>query len=112
MPDAVADYLSSLRRLAELDVSLVLLGHGQPFIDAHGQAAELIAHHQRRLARLEDLLQLSGPLGTAVLSEQLLSAARQPAERLLAEMETYAHLEYLRLRGRVSLGLENLWRAA
>ncbi|MHB8695035.1 MAG: MBL fold metallo-hydrolase, partial [Solirubrobacteraceae bacterium] len=31
MPDAVADYLSSLRRVAELDVSLVLPGHGEPF---------------------------------------------------------------------------------
>jgi glyoxylase-like metal-dependent hydrolase (beta-lactamase superfamily II) len=111
MPDAVADYLDSLRRVGELDVRLVLPAHGEPFTDAAGRAAELIAHHQRRLAQLEGLLQAGGPTGTARLAEGLFSGLQEPTERLLAEMETYAHLEHLRLRGRVSLASGDTWTA-
>jgi glyoxylase-like metal-dependent hydrolase (beta-lactamase superfamily II) len=111
MPDAVADYLDSLRRVSELDVRLVLPAHGEPFTDAPGRAAELIAHHQRRLSQLESLLQTGGPAGTARLAERLFNGVEAPADRLLAEMETYAHLEHLRLRGRVSLGRGDTWTA-
>jgi glyoxylase-like metal-dependent hydrolase (beta-lactamase superfamily II) len=111
MPDAVADYLDSLRRVGEMDVSLVLPAHGEPFTDAPARAAELIAHHQRRLARLEGLLQTGGPAGTAHLAERLFNGVEGPAETLLAQMETYAHLEHLRLRGRVSLAGGDTWTA-
>jgi glyoxylase-like metal-dependent hydrolase (beta-lactamase superfamily II) len=111
MPDAVADYLESLRRVSELDVQLVLPAHGEPFTDAAGRAAELIAHHQRRLAQLEGLLQRDGPAGTERLAEGLFRGLQEPIDRLLAEMETYAHLEHLRLRGRVSLGSGDTWTA-
>jgi glyoxylase-like metal-dependent hydrolase (beta-lactamase superfamily II) len=112
MPDAVADYLGSLARVAALDISLVLPAHGEPFADAAGRAAELIAHHERRLERLEDLLAGDGPAGTAQLAEQLFKRAEHPADRLLAEMETYAHLEHLRLQGRVRLAETGTWRLA
>jgi glyoxylase-like metal-dependent hydrolase (beta-lactamase superfamily II) len=112
MPDAVADYLSSLRRVAALEIALVLPAHGEPFTDAPGRAAELIAHHERRLTRLEDMLSGGGPAHTADLAERLFSDVAHPADRLLAEMETYAHLEYLRLRGRVCLAGSDKWHAA
>ena len=112
MPDAVADYLESLRRVGELEVRLALPAHGEPFTDASGRAAELISHHERRLARLEGILHAGGPAGTSELSEQLFSSVDGPAERLMAEMETYAHLEHLRLRGRVALAADDLWSLA
>lgn len=112
MPDAVADYLASLRRVAELDVSLVLPGHGEPFADAAGRAGELIAHHERRLTKLEDLLAGGGPSGVAQLAMRLFRGVDHPGDKLLAEMETYAHLEHLRLRGRVELAGTDTWRLA
>jgi glyoxylase-like metal-dependent hydrolase (beta-lactamase superfamily II) len=112
MPDAVADYLGALRRVASLDVRLVLPSHGEPFTDAAARAAELIYHHERRLARLEELLCDDGPADTARLAHALFKDAGTPAHRLLAEMETYAHLEHLRLRGRVSLSAVNMWAVA
>jgi glyoxylase-like metal-dependent hydrolase (beta-lactamase superfamily II) len=112
MPDAVADYLASLRRVAALDVSLVLPAHGEPFEDAAGRANDLIAHHERRLARLEGLLAGAGQADTSELAERLFRDIGHPADRLLAEMETYAHLEHLRLRGRVVLAGTGTWRLA
>jgi glyoxylase-like metal-dependent hydrolase (beta-lactamase superfamily II) len=112
MPDAVADYLGGLRRVASLDVRLVLPSHGEPFTDAAGRAAELIYHHERRLARLEGLLCVGGPADTARLAKALFKDVNTPAHKLLAEMETYAHLEHLRRRGRVSLSGVNVWAAA
>jgi glyoxylase-like metal-dependent hydrolase (beta-lactamase superfamily II) len=111
MPDAVADYLSALRRVAALAVRLVLPSHGEPFTDAAGRAAELIHHHERRLAQLEGLLCVGGPADTTRLAEDLFRDVDTPADKLLAEMETYAHLEHLRLRGRISLSGLNLWAA-
>jgi len=112
MPDAVADYLASLRRVAAMDIALVLPSHGDPFRDAAGRAAALIAHHERRLARLEEVLRADGPAGVGQLSRRLFRVIPDdPVERLMAEMETYAHLEYLRLRDRVALG-EDVWRLA
>jgi glyoxylase-like metal-dependent hydrolase (beta-lactamase superfamily II) len=112
MPDAVADYLDALRRVGAMGINLVLPAHGEPFTDGRGRAAELIAHHERRLARLEALLDTGGPAGTARLSEQLFNSVEEPAEKLMAEMETYAHLEHLRLRGRVALADDDLWSLA
>jgi glyoxylase-like metal-dependent hydrolase (beta-lactamase superfamily II) len=112
MPDAVADYLSSLRRVAALDIRLVLPAHGEPFTDAIGRAAELIEHHERRLARLEALLSAEGPADTTRLAEGLFSDIESPTDQLLAEMETYAHLEHLRLRGKVSLTVPGVWATA
>jgi glyoxylase-like metal-dependent hydrolase (beta-lactamase superfamily II) len=112
MPDAVADYLSSLRRVAALDIGLVLPAHGEPFADATGRALELIEHHERRLAQLEGLLSAGGPADTTRLAAGLFSDIESPTDQLLAEMETYAHLEHLRLRGRVSLAGRGVWAAA
>jgi glyoxylase-like metal-dependent hydrolase (beta-lactamase superfamily II) len=110
MPDAVADYLASLRRVAALEVSLVLPGHGEPFRDAAARAHDLIAHHERRLTTLESLLAHAGQADTSELAERLFRHVGRPADRLLAEMETYAHLEHLRLRGRVVLADTGTWR--
>jgi glyoxylase-like metal-dependent hydrolase (beta-lactamase superfamily II) len=110
MQDAVADYLDSLDRISELDVSLVLPSHGEPYTDSRGRATELIAHHRRRLERLEHAL-ADGPADTGALAAQLFrdTDTEAPADALLAQMETYAHLEHLRLRGRVALVEPGVW---
>src|SRR5216684_5827592 len=41
----LADYLNSLEKVADLPASIVLPGHGEPFIDLAGRTAEIIEHH-------------------------------------------------------------------
>lgn len=110
-PDALGDFLASLERVAALDVELVLPAHGEPYRDARGRAAELRAHHERRLGRLEEALG-HGPCTLGSLSEGIFGDLIDRSDRMLADMETYAHLEHLRLGGRAERTADGDWTRA
>ncbi len=109
--DAVAQFLSSLRRVAELPISVVLPAHGEPYPDARGRARELIEHHERRLAELAGRL---GADGAAVseLTEALFDQLSASEDRMLGNLETIAHLEHLRHRGLARPGDDGRWYPA
>ncbi len=76
-PDGVlADYLASLRRLAELSGVTVLPGHGDELADAGAAAEHYLAHRQQRLEQVR-----------AVLAELPEASARQVVERVYAEVD-------------------------
>lgn len=60
-PRSLVQYLNSLQRLAELDASHTLTGHGPPIEDHRGLVAERLAMHQRRLDRIVGFLADSRP---------------------------------------------------
>jgi glyoxylase-like metal-dependent hydrolase (beta-lactamase superfamily II) len=99
-PDALADFFAALRRVAALEgVTTVLPAHGLPFTDLAGRVEEIIEHHDERLTRLESIGAAVGPAGVRAYSRELF------AERSwgpMAESETYAHLEHLRILGRMA----------
>ncbi len=106
--DPLGDYLRSLRRVRDLDVALVLPGHGAPFHDLAGRVDALIAHHERRCAQMLDIL-ADGALTPYDLASRLpWRGAPDGWQRLdafprrLAVTETVAHLEYLRRRDRLT----------
>ncbi|UJA21666.1 MBL fold metallo-hydrolase [Thermoleophilia bacterium SCSIO 60948] len=109
--DALADFLSSLDRVRDLDVSLVLPSHGEPYRDAAGRAAELRIHHEQRLHQLEAVL-AAGPRPLGTLTEEIFGDLVTGEDRMLADMETYAHLEYLRVRDRVRRDESGTWARA
>lgn len=103
--DSLNRYVGSLDRLAGLDgVGLVLPAHGHPFAGLAGRVEEIKRHHDERL---EELLGISDELGwaTVVQLSQRLFAERSWGA--MAEDETYAHLEHLRLGGRAERREEN-----
>lgn len=55
-PRSLVDYLDSLQRLAELDASYTLAGHGPPIHDHRELVAERLTMHRRRLDRIADFL--------------------------------------------------------
>ncbi len=93
-PDPLSDYLASLERTSELDIRLVLPGHGEPFADAAGRCRELIAHHEDRLARTRALLRAE-PQSGYELSVALFGANLEAAARRFAVAETLSHAERL-----------------
>jgi glyoxylase-like metal-dependent hydrolase (beta-lactamase superfamily II) len=97
--DPLAQYLESLDRLAALPhVEIVLPAHGQPFGDLPGRTAEIKLHHAQRLDQLLQFCNI--PTWTTVvdLSHQLFAPRSWGS---MAEAETYAHLERLRVLGQV-----------
>ncbi len=54
--DELGDFLASLRKVRDYDIKLALPGHGEPFEKLADRVDELIAHHEARLAEMEDLV--------------------------------------------------------
>lgn len=97
--DALASYLGSLHRVAGLgQVSVVLPAHGDPFGDLVGRVAAIEAHHAQRLDRLCEIASGMGTGTVVAYSHELFRQARWGP---MAESETYAHLEHLRLTNRM-----------
>ncbi len=105
----LADYLDSLRLVAELQAELVLPGHGDPFTGLAERTAELLAHHQARLAEILELLERDRPRAQTAyeLTRRMRWAGQRTwddlgdFEQRLAVTEAIAHLEVLHARGHV-----------
>jgi hypothetical protein len=74
----------------------VLPAHGCPFTDLDGRVGDIHRHHHERLGRLKGYLAEAGEASVVALSQQLF---RPQVWGPMAESETYAHLEHLRLAG-------------
>ncbi|HEX2903393.1 MAG TPA: MBL fold metallo-hydrolase [Jatrophihabitans sp.] len=97
-PDGVlADYLTSLRRLARLDGVSVLPGHGPELADAGAAARNYLAHREQRLAQVQQVL-AGQPDASAA---DVVAGVYADVDRALwpaAELSVRAQLAYLRSR--------------
>jgi glyoxylase-like metal-dependent hydrolase (beta-lactamase superfamily II) len=94
--DPLTDFFRSLEKVGELDVDVVLPAHGLEFSDLSGRAGAIRHHHEDRLQKLRDA---SAELGWATVPQY--STYLFPPRSLgqMADSETYAHLEHLRITG-------------
>jgi glyoxylase-like metal-dependent hydrolase (beta-lactamase superfamily II) len=99
----LGDYLDSLRKVENLPARIVLPGHGEPFTDLAGRVGEIIQHHRNREEQILELLR-ARPQHAAEITRQMFPDRRiQSHEALrMAVAEILAHLEHLRLAGRVA----------
>ncbi len=96
--DPLALFFDSLNRVAKLDgVTVGLPAHGHPFTDFSGRVEAIKEHHDERLAELGAAsAEIGKPASVNELMQHLFS---ERAWGWMAESETYAHLEHLRLAG-------------
>lgn len=99
-PDPLGQFLDSLEKVARLDPSLVLPGHGRPFDEGAERARSIAAHHALRLRRCLEIVIRHGPTHALDIARLLFDRDLMFFEERLALAETLSHLEYLRLRGR------------
>jgi glyoxylase-like metal-dependent hydrolase (beta-lactamase superfamily II) len=94
--DPLKEFFHALERMAALpDVKVALPAHGHPFEDLAKRCMEIEEHHDGRLARLREA---SAELGRpATVHEMMQHLFSERAWGSMAESETYAHLEHLRL---------------
>jgi glyoxylase-like metal-dependent hydrolase (beta-lactamase superfamily II) len=96
--DPLADFVTSLDKVDDLvGVEVVLPAHGQPFTDLSGRVAAIKRHHHERL---DQVAGISLDLGEADVGAFMRRLFSERAWGNMAESETYAHLEHLRLAGR------------
>jgi glyoxylase-like metal-dependent hydrolase (beta-lactamase superfamily II) len=98
--DPLASYLANLDKVAALEgVTRVLPAHGHPFDDLAGRCQAIKDHHATRLQMLADAGDAVGWAGVTRWSEELfIERSRGP----MADSETAAHLEHLRLTDRAA----------
>jgi len=98
-PPALARYLDSVRRTAELDLAELLPGHGPPIHDHRRLVSELIAFHERRkelmLAELGHVPKTAHALACSLWGETALQQV------YLTLSEVLGHLDLLVAEGRV-----------
>jgi len=97
-PDPLASFFYSLDRVAEIQgIELVLPAHGHPFDDLVGRTRAIKRHHEQRLERVREISREFGRAETVRAFSERLFHPRSWGP--MAESETYAHLEHLRMAG-------------
>jgi glyoxylase-like metal-dependent hydrolase (beta-lactamase superfamily II) len=103
--DSLADFFAGLRRVAAMEgVKTVLPAHGLPFEDLPKRTDEIIQHHHERL---DSLLDIAAELGEANVRAYSHKLFKERSWGPMAESETYAHLEHLRLLNKVQLSTDS-----
>ncbi len=96
-PDPLASFFYSLDRVAEISgVKHVLPAHGHPFDDLRARTEAIKRHHHERLDRVRAISRELGPATVEQFSQKLFAPRNWGG---MAESETYAHLEHLRIAG-------------
>jgi glyoxylase-like metal-dependent hydrolase (beta-lactamase superfamily II) len=92
-------YLSSIARVRELPVELVLPGHGRPFGQHRKVIDALLGFYAQRQGRIREML-AAAPRTAWELAQGLFPQAR-PADAFLTMSETIANLEVMEGKGEV-----------
>jgi glyoxylase-like metal-dependent hydrolase (beta-lactamase superfamily II) len=93
-------YVASALRMRELELDLVLPGHGPPFTGHRAIIDALLGFYAQRQARLRELLD-GGPMSAHELARAIFPRART-GDLFLTISETIANLEAMEARGEVS----------
>jgi glyoxylase-like metal-dependent hydrolase (beta-lactamase superfamily II) len=95
--DPLKLFKGSLDRVAALEnVTTVLPAHGHPFNDLKARTEAIKAHHDERCEKLREIAKSLGPSSVTEFSHHLFRKERWGG---MAESETYAHLEHMRMMG-------------
>jgi glyoxylase-like metal-dependent hydrolase (beta-lactamase superfamily II) len=106
------EYLTSLDKVYDLDVELVLPGHRSMFRSQKERIRELKQHHQARLTEVVSILKGGNQNAFQVASQMTWDIGYKswglfpPAQKLFAFGEALAHLKYLEEEGEVVSGME------
>lgn len=108
-PLALSDFLTSLARVRNLDVDVVLPAHGEVFSDLAGRVDALTTHHEIRLQACLDAIAPGRDVTAYAVATRLPWTRRQTAfgdldlfNKALATYETAAHLELLAKQGQLT----------
>jgi len=98
--DPLRSFFYSLDRVAEIaGVKQVLPAHGHPFADLPARTEAIKRHHDERLEKVKEISRDIGPATVEAFTRRLFKRRSWGA---MADSETYAHLEHLRIMGQAS----------
>jgi glyoxylase-like metal-dependent hydrolase (beta-lactamase superfamily II) len=98
-PQALVTYLRSLEQTREMDVELVLPGHGEPIMDHRAVIDERFALHRRRAEKIHRLIE-AGPRTAYEIAQELWGNIAV-TQAYLTLSEVLGHVDLLTNDGRV-----------
>jgi glyoxylase-like metal-dependent hydrolase (beta-lactamase superfamily II) len=104
--DPLKEFFVSLDEAAALpDVKQALPAHGHPFADLAARCEAIKRHHDERLDKVREISrELGGPATVEAFSQRLFKPRSWGP---MAESETFAHLEHLRILGNAEQTLDS-----
>jgi glyoxylase-like metal-dependent hydrolase (beta-lactamase superfamily II) len=102
---SLKQYLNSIRKIKDLEVFLVLPGHGGPFRDFKATLEKILHHHKQRLATVLSILSLGEK--TAYDISRALFPNTKSFEVFLGMSEILGHLSILLEEGKISIRSRN-----
>ena len=105
-PDPLADFYDSLDQVAAIEhVDRVIPAHGHPFDDLADRCDAIKRHHDERLERVMEIAR--SDIGRAArVSEFSKFLFRKRSWGPMADSETYAHVEHLRIAGKLDCRID------
>ena len=111
----LGDYINSLNDIKQLDVDLILPGHENPFTGLEARIDKLIQHHKQRNSEILATIKAE-PKTTYQIAKGItwLSdlngvgwQSLSPRDKRLAVLETLAHLESMKISGKIDKFLKD-----
>jgi glyoxylase-like metal-dependent hydrolase (beta-lactamase superfamily II) len=100
---SLKEYLDSLKKVENLDISVALPGHGEEITDVKGLIQKILTHHQERMDLIRSILSRGEKTPYEIAMD--LFPGVPPFEVFLGISEAVGHLEILREKGMVK-GIE------
>jgi len=108
-PRALADYIASMKRIAQLTVRLALPAHGEPIGDVPALVDARVAFHRARLDHIEAQLECCAQTPYEICN--ILFPNLKSFDTFLGLSEVIGHLDILEAEGRVRRDTrDGLWR--
>ncbi len=98
--DALGEYLEGLQRLLGIGITITYPAHGELMSRGDERTRQILLHHDRRLLDMAELVRAGETTGWEVMLKSFRPNLNALQARL-AFLETIAHLEHLRIKGRV-----------
>ncbi|MFB0507840.1 MAG: MBL fold metallo-hydrolase [Thermodesulfobacteriota bacterium] len=102
---SLKQYLHSIRKIEDLEVSLVLAGHGEPIHDFKSLLEKILRHHEQRLGQVLSIL--SQGEKTAYDISRALFPNTESFEVFLGVSEILGHLSILLEEGKITFRSSN-----
>ncbi len=99
-PQALIAYLASMRATREMDLKIVLSGHGEPVEDHRALIDERIAGHERRAVKIAKIVAADGPKSAFDIAQEMWGNIAV-TQAYLTLSEVLGHIDLLLERGEV-----------
>jgi len=100
--DVLDEYMGSLQRPLDMGIGVTYPAHGALIAQGDERARQILLHHDRRLLDMAQLVREGDTTAWDVMQRSF-RPNLDPLQSRLAFLETIAHLEHLRVGGRVQM---------